>query len=66
VPTLVLAASARSPEEREWVAAKREVAPRVRAIGPHVRFEWIEAIHDVPLHRPGALASRVRAFLRTL
>jgi pimeloyl-ACP methyl ester carboxylesterase len=66
VPTLVLAASASASDEREWVAAKRRVAPFVRAIGPRVRFEWIHAIHDVPLQSPRALASRIRAFLRTL
>lgn len=66
VPTLVLACRSTNVGDAEFVQAKRAAAPAVRAIGPPVRFAWIEAVHDVPLQRPAALAARIRAFARTL
>jgi pimeloyl-ACP methyl ester carboxylesterase len=64
VPTLVLAARRPHPppEEAEFQAAKRRGAERVEALGDPVRFEWIEGLHDVPFHRPRAVANRIRAF----
>jgi hypothetical protein len=66
VPTLVLAARSPhpSPAEKEFIAAKRQGATAVQAIGDPVRFEWIRGIHDVPLQRPSAVAGRIAGFAR--
>jgi pimeloyl-ACP methyl ester carboxylesterase len=68
VPTLVLAVRSRPGA---WDSAglaeeKRRAASAVRAIGEPVRFEWIDGIHDVPLHRPEAVAARIARFARGL
>jgi len=68
VPTLVLAVRSRPGA---WDSAglaeeKRRAASAVRAIGEPVRFEWIDGIHDVPLHRPEAVATRIARFARGL
>lgn len=68
VPTLVLAARSRDPvpDSAGFREEKERAASRVRAIGGPVRFEWIEGIHDVPLQRPRAVATRIARFARTL
>jgi pimeloyl-ACP methyl ester carboxylesterase len=61
VPTLVLAVRT-GPEDldsAEYMDDKRRAADAVMAIGPPVRFEWIDGIHDVPLQRPTAVARRI-------
>lgn len=66
VPVLVLATRRRDApdDERRFIEAKREASATVRAIDGHVRFAWVEGIHDLPLHRPEALARRVGRFAR--
>ena len=61
VPTLVLAVRSVSgaPDPAGLVDERRRAARGVREIGPPVRFEWIEGIHDVPLQRPAAVARRI-------
>lgn len=68
VPTLVLAARSRDPvpDSAGFRQEKERAASRVRAIGGHVRFEWIEGIHDVPLQRPRAVSARIARFAGTL
>jgi len=64
VPTLVLGVRSTpgSPDSAGFMEEKRQAARRVRAIGDHVRFEWIDGIHDVPLQRPDAVARRIMRF----
>jgi pimeloyl-ACP methyl ester carboxylesterase len=64
VPTLIIATRPKeaSGADAMFVEAKRGGEAAVRAIGPRVRFEWMQAIHDVPLQRPEALARRIRRF----
>jgi pimeloyl-ACP methyl ester carboxylesterase len=61
VPTLVLAVrSAPGAHDPPGLLDERRRAARaVREIGPPVRFEWIEGIHDVPLQRPTVVARRI-------
>jgi pimeloyl-ACP methyl ester carboxylesterase len=61
VPTLVLAVrSVRgAPDPAGLVEERRRAARAVREIGPPIRFEWIDGIHDVPLQRPWAVARRI-------
>ena len=61
VPTLVLAVRSvpGAPDPAGFVEERRRVARAVREIGPPVRFEWIEGIHDVPLQRPAAVARKI-------
>lgn len=68
VPTLVLAARSRGsgPDSAGFREEKERAASRVRALGGPVRFAWIEGIHDVPLQRPNAVASRIARFARPL
>jgi pimeloyl-ACP methyl ester carboxylesterase len=65
VPTLVLAARTRDtpPDQADFIRTKEDAARRVRAIGPPVSFEWIAAVHDVPLQRPDAVARRIARFV---
>jgi pimeloyl-ACP methyl ester carboxylesterase len=61
VPTLVLAVRS-APDaagSAGFMEEKERAAELVRAIGDPVRFEWIDGIHDIPLQRPGAVASRI-------
>jgi len=51
-----------APDSAGFMEEKRRAARRVRAIGGHVRFEWIDGIHDVPLQRPEAVARRIMRF----
>lgn len=66
VPTLVLAVRSvpDAPEPAGFAEERRRAARAVREIGPPVRFEWIEGIHDVPLQRPAAVARRIIARAR--
>jgi len=68
VPTLVLAvrSPAGTPDSAGFMEEKRRAARRVRALGGHVRFEWIDGIHDVPLQRPQAVARRIVRSSRTV
>jgi pimeloyl-ACP methyl ester carboxylesterase len=61
VPTLVLAVRSvpGTPDSAGFMDDKRRAAGAVKAIGPPVRFEWIDGIHDVPLQRPAAVARRI-------
>jgi pimeloyl-ACP methyl ester carboxylesterase len=61
VPTLVLAVRSRrgAADSAGFADEKESAAAAVRAIGDPVRFEWIEGIHDVPLQRPAAVATRI-------
>ena len=64
VPTLVLAvrSAPEVPDSAGFMQEKERAAGVVRAIGGPVRFEWIDGVHDVPLQRPRAVASRIRRF----
>jgi pimeloyl-ACP methyl ester carboxylesterase len=64
VPTLVLAVRSAPdvPDSAGFMQEKERAAGVVRAIGEPVRFEWIDGVHDVPLQRPRAVASRIRRF----
>lgn len=68
VPTLVLAARTRSdtPDSAGLLHEKERAAAAVRAIGEPVRMRWIDGIHDVPLQRPAAVASRIARFAEHL
>jgi pimeloyl-ACP methyl ester carboxylesterase len=61
VPTLVLAVRSTpgAADSAGFADEKARAAVAVRAIGGPVRFEWIDGIHDVPLQRPAAVASRI-------
>jgi pimeloyl-ACP methyl ester carboxylesterase len=61
VPTLVLAVRSvpGAPDPAGLVEEGRRAARAVREIGPPIRFEWIDGIHDIPLQRPGAVARRI-------
>jgi hypothetical protein len=61
VPTLVIAARppGGAPDSAGFLEDKARAARAVRAIGDPVRFEWMDGIHDLPLHRPDALARRI-------
>jgi pimeloyl-ACP methyl ester carboxylesterase len=61
VPTLVLGVRSKrgTADSAGFADEKERAAAAVRAIGDPVRFEWIEGIHDVPLQRPAAVASRI-------
>lgn len=64
VPTLVLAVRSNpgSPDSAGFVREKKRAAEVVKRIGHPVRLEWIDGIHDLPLQRPAALASRISRF----
>jgi pimeloyl-ACP methyl ester carboxylesterase len=66
VPTLVLAArtAGHAGADEAFTEAKRQGSAAVRAIGAPLRFEWIGGIHDVPLQRPAAVATRIARFAR--
>ncbi len=51
-----------TPDSAGFMHEKERASKRVRAIGGPVRFEWIDGIHDVPLQRPRAVASRIARF----
>jgi pimeloyl-ACP methyl ester carboxylesterase len=61
VPTLVVAVRSAlgTPDPPGFVEERRRIAREVRSIGPPVRFEWMDGIHDVPLQRPAAVARRI-------
>lgn len=65
VPTLVLGVRSPpdTPDSAGFMHEKERASRVVRAIGGPVRFEWIDGIHDVPLQRPRALASRIARFI---
>jgi len=65
VPTLVLAARSApdTPDSAGFLHEKERASEEVRAIGEPVRFRWIDGIHDVPLQRPAAVASRISRFV---
>lgn len=65
VPVLVLAArpARPTPSEADYLEMKQAAARRIRRIGPHVRFEWVTGVHDLPLQKPGPLARRISAFV---
>ena len=65
VPTLVLAARSApdTPDSAGFLHEKERASEAVRAIGEPVRFRWIDGIHDVPLQRPAAVASRISRFV---
>ncbi|MGZ8567599.1 MAG: alpha/beta fold hydrolase [Actinomycetota bacterium] len=60
-PTVVLAVRSAPgvPDSAGFMEEKRRAAMNVKAIGAPVRFEWIDGMHDVPLQRPKAVASRI-------
>lgn len=64
VPTLVLAVRSPpgTPDSAGFMEEKERASRLVRAIDGPVRFEWIDGIHDVPLQRPRALATRIARF----
>jgi pimeloyl-ACP methyl ester carboxylesterase len=64
VPTLVLAVRtpADTADSAGFAREKERAARVVRAIGGTVRLEWVRGIHDLPLQRPQALASRILRF----
>jgi pimeloyl-ACP methyl ester carboxylesterase len=61
VPTVVIAVRSvpGAPDPAGFTEERRCAARAVRDIGPPVRFEWIEGIHDVPLQRPATVARRI-------
>jgi pimeloyl-ACP methyl ester carboxylesterase len=61
VPTLAILAHG-SGGSSEFDAAKRRGAARLREAGSPARVSWMEGIHDLPLQKPGELASRIRRF----
>lgn len=60
-PMLIVAARppASAGDRPEFLEAKRRGRREVEAIGPPLRFEWMDGIHDLPLQRPDALARRI-------
>lgn len=68
VPALVLGVRAKdgAPDSAGFMEEKERAASTVKVIGGHVRFAWIDGIHDLPLQRPDALARRIARFAREL
>lgn len=64
IPTLVLAVRSApgAPDSAGFMEEKERAARVVRAIGEPVRFAWIDGVHDVPIQRPRAVASRIARF----
>jgi pimeloyl-ACP methyl ester carboxylesterase len=56
VPTLAILAHG---GDADFDAAKRLGVARLRRAGSPARISWMEGIHDLPLQKPGALASRI-------
>jgi pimeloyl-ACP methyl ester carboxylesterase len=56
-----------SPMEQEYLERKQSGAEKVLAANPAVRLHWMEnAIHDIPLQHPQALAGLILDFERSL
>lgn len=68
VPTLVLGVRSApgSVDSAGFMEEKERAAKVARRIGGSVRFEWIEGIHDIPIHRPEAVARRIERFARAV
>ena len=60
VPTLAILAHG---ADADFDAAKRIGVTRLRQTRSPARISWMEGIHDLPLQKPGALASRISRFL---
>jgi pimeloyl-ACP methyl ester carboxylesterase len=53
--------------DREWAERKRAAVARAEQLAPRAQTHWFEdAIHDVPLQRPGEVAQVLVDFLRSL
>lgn len=65
VPTLVIVARDRADTQRH--ARMYRAVARVREMTHDglVTVEWMDGIHDLPLHHPEALARRIERFART-
>ncbi len=48
------------------MAAKEECARSLLEAYPDVRIEWLESVHDIPIHRPRELARLLRSFVSGL
>jgi len=56
-----------SSHEQEFLDRKQSGAEKVLAANPKVRIQWMEdAIHDIPLQKPQALAELILSFERSL
>ena len=52
---------------REWVALKREAIERLQGLLSDCQVRWFpDTIHDIPLHRPKALAQAIEDFALAL
>lgn len=66
VPTLMLLAVTESPAEAGFVRSKKAAAAGIRELSEHIQLEWIKGIHDAPLQRPTAVATRIGRFVSSL
>lgn len=66
VPTFVILARSTSEntQERAFADAKSEALADARRVARDlpVTFSWMDGVHDLPIHRPAALARRIERF----
>lgn len=64
-PTLFAAAESRGTEQaKSWMQMKRAAIERAEALLENCQVCWFEdTIHDIPLHRPEALARTIEEFV---
>jgi pimeloyl-ACP methyl ester carboxylesterase len=54
-----------STREEEFLSLKKRGADRALEVQPRLRVHWLEnALHDIPIHRPGELANLILNFVR--
>lgn len=68
VPTLAVLARTlhASGDERAWLETKERAADEVRRVADPalVTVTWLDGVHDLPVHRPEQLASRIERFAK--
>jgi len=52
----------RGKERSEWDERRERSVAAIRERKPDVRVEWIDSIHDVPLHKPDELSTLIEDF----
>jgi len=68
-PALSISARPLNPTgpSAEFLSLKERGAARIQSVQPKARIEWMDdTIHDIPLHKPEALAKLIAEFASTL
>jgi pimeloyl-ACP methyl ester carboxylesterase len=56
-----------SAEQASWLAHKQQGVAQAQQARPGIQIHWMPGtVHDIPLHRPGALAELIRQFIAAL